>query len=271
MPRALSLHPLNALDADPLALIEIAGALAVERLCLFTHVPEAAAGFYPLVTPADVPSVAAALADTGVTLCNLEVFPLDRDGDLAHLLEGLETGARLGATNATAHLHDVTGEQHAIDRFAAFAERAASFGITAGLEFNPFSGVSDIASAARIVRHAGCGTLVLDSLHLARSGGSPADAALVGDLIGYIQLSDGPATLDVEQRWHEAVRERQLPGDGAFPLAELLRVLPASAILEVEVPQTRARKSGVSALERCRRAIEATRTLLETHDQEHRA
>lgn len=268
MPRALSLHPLNALDADPLALIEIAATLGVERLCLFTHVPEAAAGFYPVVTPADVPGVAAALSNTGVTLCNLEVFPLDCDGDLAHLREGLETGARLGATNATAHLHGVTGEQHAVDRFAAFAERAACFGITAGLEFNAFSAVSDVASAARIVQQAGCGTLVLDSLHLFRNGGSLADAALAADLIGYIQLSDGPATLDADQRWHEAVRERQVPGDGAFPLAELLSVLPASAILEVEVPQTRARKDGVSALERCRGAVDAARRLLETLDGE---
>ncbi len=93
--RPLSLHHLNALDATPVELVRIAGQLEVELVCLFTHVPDAAAAFYPRVGPADVAGVAGALDASGVRVCNLEVFPLDRDG-LDHLGEGLETGARLG-------------------------------------------------------------------------------------------------------------------------------------------------------------------------------
>jgi len=268
MARRLSLHPLNALDASPLELIGIAGRLGVELVCLFTHVPEAAAAFYPVVRAADVPAVQGALDGANVRLCNLEVFPLDRDDGIDHLLEGLETGTRLGASRATAHIHDVDSEQQAIDRFAAFAARAAGFGIVAGLEFNNFSAVRDVAAAERIVRTAGRGALVLDALHLVRGGGGPADAARVADLVDYIQLSDGPLEVPPARRWHEAVSERQLPGDGAFPLLDILRPLRADAVHEVEVPQSAARKSGVDAFERCRRAVEAGCRVLRMIDEE---
>lgn len=268
MARSLSLHPLNALDASPVELIGIAGQLGVKLVCLFTHMPEAVAGFYPVVRAADGSATQAALDAEGVQLCNLEVFPLDLDGGLDHLLAGLDTGARLGATRATAHVHDINGEQQAIDRFAAFAERAAGFGITAGLEFNNFSAVRDIAAAERIVRAAGRGALVLDVLHLIRGGGNAADAARVAEIASYVQLSDGPLDIAPDRRWHEAVSERQLPGDGAFPLAAILRPLSADAIFEVEVPQATARKSGVDAFERCSRAVEAGRRVLHIVDEE---
>jgi sugar phosphate isomerase/epimerase len=268
MARSLSLHPLNALDVDPAGLIAIAGRLGVGHVCLFTHVPEAAAGFYPMVGPADVDGVRHALDGEGVRLCNLEVFPLDQDGPLDHLLAGLETGARLGATKATVHIHDVAGEAQAIDRFAAFADRAAGFGITAGLEFNNFSAVRDVAAAERIVRAAGRGALVLDALHLIRGGGGPADLARVADLVGYVQLSDGPLEMPMEGRWAEAVRDRLPPGEGEFPLAEIVRASPLDAIYDFEVPQSTARKAGVDPFERCHRVVEAGRRLLQTIDEE---
>jgi sugar phosphate isomerase/epimerase len=268
MARSLSLHPLNALDVDPVGLIGIAGRLGVGHVCLFTSVPEAAAGFYPMVAPADVDDVRRALDGEGVTLVNLEVFPLDRDGPFDHLIAGLETGARLGASRATVHIHEIAGETQAIDRFAAFAERAAGFGIVAGLEFNNFSAVRDVDMAERIVRAAGRGSLVLDTLHLVRGGGGPADAARVADIVGYVQLSDGPLDMPAEGRWAEAVRDRLPPGKGALPLADIVRPLPADAIHELEVPQSSLRKSGVDAEERCRRVVEAGRALLRTIDEE---
>ena len=75
----LSLHHLTALDASPAELIGIAGALGCTHVTLFTHVPEAARHVYPMVTAEAVAELRAALDRSGVTLCNLEVFPLDSD------------------------------------------------------------------------------------------------------------------------------------------------------------------------------------------------
>ena len=261
------MHPLNVIDAQPVELIEIAGRLQVPLVCLFTFVPAAAAGRFPLVAPADVAATADALNQAGVRLCNLEVFPLDRDGDLERFAEGLETGAALGASKATAHIHEIESEQQAIDRFGAFAAMAAGYGIEAGLEFNNFSAVKDISAAARIVRTSARGSLVLDTLHLIRSGGAAADVQAFAGLVGYAQLSDGPLKMPAERRWHEAVAERLLPGDGAFPLPELLRPLGSAVVFEVEVPQGAARKAGTIAYERARRSVEAARRTLDTLEE----
>jgi hypothetical protein len=60
----------------------------------------------------------------------------------------------------------------------------------------------------------------------------------------------------------EAVAERGIPGEGSFPLAAFLRCAPPGVTIEVEVPQTAARLAGVSALDRARRAVDATRALM---------
>lgn len=260
---ALSLHPITAIDASPAELVDIAGRLDIKFVSLFTNVPDVATGRYPAVQAADVPRLKGDLEEAGVALCNLEFFPLDRDGDRSEFQHGLEIGAALGALRATAHIHGVTGEQQAADRFGAFAAIAGAFGIEAGLEFNHFSAVRDVRSAARVVRAAGRGSIVLDILHLLRSNGSAADVRDNVDLIGYVQLSDGPAHVSEDARWREALNDRLPPGRGQFPLLDLLAPLPSGTIFEAEVPQRAAMKLGVSAFDRARLAIEATRAVLE--------
>ena len=264
----LSLHQLTVLDAAPVELIEMAGALGVASVCLFTHVPEAARGRFPMVAKADVAAIRGRLGDAGVSVANLEVFPLDRSGLRADLDDGLAVGAALGATRATAHLHDVSSEQDAIDRFAAFAEQAARYGIIAGLEFNNFSAIRSTAEAERVVRGAGAGSIVLDMLHAVRGGDTAEQIGRASDLIDYAQLCDGPATMPDDARWREAVGERLCPGEGEFPLIELAIPLQEDVLFEVEVPQSAARKAGMPAIERARRAVEASRRLLAIIDRE---
>jgi hypothetical protein len=259
----LSLHHLCALDATPAELIGLAGTMGCAHVCLFTYVPEAARRLYPTVAADDIPMLQSHMAETGVSLCNLEVFPLDGQEDMAGFEAGLKTGAGLGATRATAHIHEADIET-ATRRFALFCDMAAEHGIIAGLEFNGFSSVKDIATAAAIVRRASRtnGQLVCDVLHLIRSGGEPNDVAAAANLIGYAQISDGPAIIADADRWHEAIRERMLPGEGAFPIVESFRHLHPGTVIEIEVPQGASRRAGVSAEERIRRAVEATRTIL---------
>ena len=173
----LSLHQLTALDVQPGELIAIAGALGCAHVCLFTHVPEQAMGIYPIVTEVNILAIASQMARHNVTICNIEVFPLD-GGRLADFESSLTVGAALGATRATAHIHDAD-HSTAVARFAEFCDLAARYGIRAGLEFNAFSAVKDIHAAAAIVREAARpnGSLVLDMLHLFRSGGVASDVA----------------------------------------------------------------------------------------------
>lgn len=262
----LSLHHLTALDASPAELIAIAGQLGCDHVCLFTHVPDAIAQLFPCVTEGDVPAVSAALDEAGVSLCNLEVFPLDGDPDWAGFERSLAVGRALGASRATVHIHDVDDRAGAA-MLARFCDLAAGFGIVAGLEFNGFSAVRTLPQAAAILRAAdrSNAALVCDMLHLVRNGCGPGDVAAERDLIGYLQICDGPLERADSEVWHEAIRERGVPGTGEFPIAAALAALRPDTIIDVEVPQHAARKAGETALERARRAVEASRALVAAH------
>ncbi|HEX7783028.1 MAG TPA: TIM barrel protein [Sphingobium sp.] len=260
-----SLHPLNALETPPVELVKIAGELECSHVTIFTYIPEDAKGLYPLLERKDVDAFLKAMEGTGVTVGNLEVFGLEDDSDYAHLIEGLEVGQIIGAKRATTHLHAVDDHDIAVDRFRRFCGLAAQYGIVPGLEFHAFSAVKDLRTAAAIVRDAGCGTLVLDVLHLMRNGAYVDSIAANADLVSLVQLSDGPLEIDPDQMWREAIKERALPGQGDFPLDAILAPLSGDIIIEAEIPQYRAKKEGISAFERARRSMEATRSVTAPH------
>lgn len=263
----LSLHHLTVLDATPLELIEIAGTLGCDHVCLFTHVPEEGRQMFPSVGRADIPVVRDALASAGVSLCNIEFFPIDGKPDYPAFEEALAVGQALGATKATVHVHGLDDDE-AVRWLRDFCDRAAPFGIVPGLEPNAFSAVRSVVHAADIVRRVERENLamVCDALHLVRSGGMVEDVAEASDLIGYFQICDGPLQIAEDDRWHEAIFERGIPGSGAFPLREVLPLLRPGTVIDVEVPQKVARKAGVDGLGRARQAVDAARSILTSLD-----
>jgi hypothetical protein len=68
-----------------------------------------------------------------------------------------------------------------VERFAAVYEAAGERGLQACLEFMIFSSVKTIAGAERVLNRAGhpAGAVLVDALHLQRSGGTPADVSAV--------------------------------------------------------------------------------------------
>jgi sugar phosphate isomerase/epimerase len=136
-----------------------------------------------------------------------------------------------------------------------------------GLEFTAFAHISTLESAVAFIekaRQPNAGVAV-DVLHLMRNGGSPARlAAIDPGLIGYMQVCDGPLTIAPDAMIGEAVGERGVPGEGAFPLRAFLRCAPPGVTIDVEVPQRTAMLAGVSAFERAQRAVTATKVLMAT-------
>jgi sugar phosphate isomerase/epimerase len=125
----------------------------------------------------------------------------------------------------------------AIEGFAALCDDAAAHGMTVALEFMPFSGIPDLASAEAIVAGAGRsnGGLVLDLCHLVRSGGGIEDVAgLAPGRIFSIQLGDGRRVAPADLR-EEAMFHRDLPGAGEFGLAELVAAALARSTDSVRV------------------------------------
>ena len=152
------------------------------------------------------------------------------------------------------------------ENYAAFCDLAAPFGLTADLEFMPWSTVPDMATATRIAIAAGrpnAGVL-LDPLHFARSGGRIADIeATPRAMLHYWQICDAPAERPdtVEGLLHTARAERLFPGEGGIDLVPIVRAMPPDLAVSIEVP-TVALARTVGADERVRRAVAATRRVL---------
>jgi 4-hydroxyphenylpyruvate dioxygenase len=114
-----------------------------------------------------------------------------------------------------------------IEAFAAVCDRAAESGVRVHLEFTPFSGIPDLATAWEVVRTADRpnGGLVFDTWHYFR--GTRDDALLEdipGERIFALQISDALAEPQ-GSLVSDTLRHRRLPGDGTFDLAGVLPIV----------------------------------------------
>jgi sugar phosphate isomerase/epimerase len=184
--------------------------------------------------------ILAKLSGTGVSVLDVETVWIGPGLDVAGLRPALDAARRLGAGNLQTIGND-DDEARLADTFARLCEEAARFGLAVGMEFAPFTKVPTIRAAHRLVEAARQpnGRVLIDALHLARSGGTPEDAAQIDPKrLAYCQLADarGPNPVGADALKAEARGRRYLPGEGELPLAELLDVLPAGLPVSVEAP-----------------------------------
>lgn len=248
-----SLAQLMAISCSPPEMVQ----LAADTGCAAAGIrllPAAPGGpSYPLMDePAMLRETLVRMADTGVQILDLEVVRLNAAFRVADFLPFLEVGARLRARHVLV-AGDDPDEARLTASFAAFCEAAQSFGLTAELEFMPWTAVPDVRSAHRIVAaaaHPGGGVLV-DALHFGRSASTLAEvAALPRPWLRYAQICDGavPGPDSVAGLIHDARCERLLPGEGGIDLHGLFAALPPDLMVSIEVPsQTRAPRVGFTA------------------------
>lgn len=274
---SLALHHFTIGDVDPLELVSIAASCSCDAVCVFVSSPaDPAPGqampelAFPAVTPDLLPAMKTRLRDEGVTVTNIEFFPLGADTRLEDLRPSLALGAELGARLAVTHIYD-SDTSRAADTLARFGQLAAEYDLCLGLEFMGLSPTcNSLEKAAQLVRAAAQDNIgiAVDALHLMRTGGTPEQVkALDPALFAYAQLCDGPtlddpaSALDQERYLAEAF-DRLAPGKGVFPLMDLVNALPSNTFFDVEVPSPTLAAQGVAPTERARLAVEASRRLL---------
>jgi sugar phosphate isomerase/epimerase len=209
--------------------------------------------------------VIARLDHHGLRVLDVEVVRLaEASGDPAWPA-AFESAAQLGARNVLVVCWD-RDVSRAAAAFARACEVAGACGLRCALEFMPFSGVRTLQEAVRVAEAApAAGGVLVDALHLHRSGATPSDVraaiAVRPDIVPYVQLCDAPRQPPADiTPLEEAIGHRLQPGEGELPLAELLAVVPFSVPVSIEVanPTT----NPLSAVDRAQRAMDATRRLL---------
>jgi sugar phosphate isomerase/epimerase len=260
----LSLAPVTINDVDPPTLIGAAATAGFDSVGLRVLGAPGAAPVVPLAGNRPMTAaIAAACADTGVSIYAATGIWLVPDFSIEAGLPALETAARLGAEQFLVVGNDPSDARMA-DNLAVLAQAAASFQLGVALELMPYTTVNTVAKARGLVE--ACGQpnlgLVIDALHLARSGGTPADIAAIDRRhISYLQLCDAPAAPPAGLTLREeSLGSRLYPGDGGLPLLALLDALPPNIVIDVETPVARDRP--LPADERASRALAATKRLL---------
>ena len=180
------------------------------------------------------------LQSEGVGLYDVEFVPLTPKVDVPSYAGLLEAAADLGAVSL-----NVSGDDpdfvRLTDNFAAICDLAGSFGLRVDLEFMRWRVCANLHDATRLVSAAGKpnGAIMLDCLHLNRSGSQPAELREVpAGFIRVAQLCDASSRLPVTDAEVIAeAREGRLPaGEGSLPLVEIVQALPSDAVFTVEVP-----------------------------------
>jgi sugar phosphate isomerase/epimerase len=204
------------------------------------------------------------LADTGLSVLDVEALKIRPDTLVREYESFFETAARLGARNAQAMSLD-PDEARAADTFAAICELAAAYGLRVALEFTVLSEVRSVGQAVRLVRRTARpeAGILLDSLHFSRSGGRLDDLLPSDwDRFFYVQLCDAPASIPTEPGLllQEATSDRLFPGRGELDLKGLLEALPPDIPISVECPDRSV--AHMAPVDKARLALATTSDLL---------
>ena len=266
--------------------------LGIEMLCVFgmplveyvhlvsdlgcRYITTGMVGFAPLKTLGYQPfslrddprlrrDLLAAMDDRGVSISLGEGLLIAPGVDVHSYAADLDIMAELGIPR----INTVSLEPdraRTFDELALLTDLAAERGILTSVEPVPGLAIADLPSALAAVDHVGRDeiSLLIDTMHVARSGAGPDDLrSLPAERIGHVQLCDVPLRSTKQHHYaEEAMYHRLAPGEGELPLVEMLAALPHDRVVGLEVPMRSRAEAGVSAYDRLLPCVKSARALL---------
>lgn len=207
------------------------------------------------------------LDDTGLVALDMEPIFVTPDGD--HGERMIDAAATVGARNLLVVSRGVDDGPF-VDRFAQLCDLAAPVGIGCSLEFMAFMSVRDLPQAIAVldaVDRPNAAVLV-DNLHLARTGGTVADVATIDAArLPYVQLCDAEAARP-DNLVVEALDGRLTLGAGELPVGDLIAALPQHTAISLEVRSAHLRTSFPDPKDRARHVLTTTQSFLD-HPEQH--
>jgi len=263
---ALSLAALTILDAGPAGQIRAAAEAGFASVGLrlnpllasdpqIAGLPEREGEVEELITQAQMK-----VLEIGV----FPILPLLQPEDLTAVLA---LSQRLGAQFLVCPVED-TDPVRRLATFSHLCDVAARYDLQCLIEFNPYSACPNLTAAVEMMlaTQAGNKGLVIDALHLSRSGGDPNELLAVDPKwLKLVHLCDAPPKPEglrtLEEMRAESRTARLLPGEGSLWLDRLMAALPADVGVSIEAPT--ARNAHLPALERARLAFQASQIFMD--------
>lgn len=219
-------------------------------------------------TDATTRAVRDALAASALPLLDVEVIWLKPGSAMDDHRKVIDIGAELGAANVLCVSSDPDHAATAA-RLADLCRHAEGSGMRVALEFGIFTEVKTLAQALAIlddVAHPQR-ALLIDPIHVDRSGATPADIARIDPaLLPYAQFCDAraerPDPADFDAIITDAIDLREQCGAGALPLSALHAVLPAHIPLSIELRSRALRERYDDPGQRAKAVADATRRWL---------
>jgi sugar phosphate isomerase/epimerase len=262
----LSLAHLTVLSLAPPEMVRVAARTGYRAVGLRLIAVNKDSPGYPLMNDAVMMrETKAALADTGLRLSDIELVQITPETDVAALEPFIAAGAALGARRILTAPYD-SDHARLSDRLCAIANLAEPYGLSALLEFFPWTTVPDLATVAKIVTAASCPNvgILVDTLHFDRSGSSLSELeSIPAEWLPMVHVCDAPSEkpTTVEGLLHTARAERLPPGEGGIDIAAILARMPDHTQITLEIPmQRRTALEGPEAV--ARRVHDATVRLL---------
>lgn len=263
----LTLGWLNCPDVPATALVDVAADAGFDSVGVRITGRKPDDGFASVVGDAGaLRTLRSRALERGVTIHNASIYHLYPEIELRDLVPVLDAAADIGARMVLVAGYDAD-RARAVDRIAAMADAAGQRGLRLFIEFVPFSEVKSLPDALALVREVDRPNvgLTVDPLHLARSGGHPADLrALPVDRLYFMQLCDAlktpPSGVDLAT---EARTRRMAPGDGGLPLDALFDAVAADIDVECEFPTEQ--NLALAPVERARAIRGAAMRFLQRH------
>lgn len=216
--------------------------------------------------------VATALADTGLCALDLEVVWFKPDETLDAHDAMIDIALQLGVRNVLC-VSSEPAIARTKRRFEHLCRRAEGSALRVVLEFLAITEVRSLPLALEVVRDVAhpAGGILVDALHLLRTGGAARDLRGVdAGLLPYLQLCDATAALaddSQEGLLEDALYLRRLPGDGELPLRDILGEIDRTLPLSVEIRSRELmQRFAADAAGRARAVFDATQRFLRTVD-----
>ena len=199
-------------------------------------------------------------AGSNLIISSVTGYFMSPRAQLDHLLANVTAAVALGAPKIIQGCFDPDRER-VVSMLRDYASVSQQAGVKIAIEFMPMSEIKTIQDGLDVIEASGAQNvgLLIDTLHLARSGANASDIVrLDPSRVFLTQLCDASRQLGTERTlFDEAMSGRMYIGDGKLDLADVVRALPPEAELELETPVVA--DASLSTVERARLAAEAAK------------